>query len=556
MANQVEVTITAKDLLSPKLNDIKNNISSLGSQFDSISRNMGSDRSQGMLGAALFGNLGAQGVLAGLNLVSQGINGVKDSIMEAAKAQTLSLSQAGDLAAQLGTSFDKAKTIVESTQISLSKIAAQLPGENKDYEAILGQISATVAKTSGGNVEAYTASALEITKRLGLLAYTRGANADGAGSSANRALAGSLSFGGMRQLEIFEKNPLLMQYLSSELKNVGFQDTDWQKLTNQVREQVFIRALRKATSDSTIAAYEGTVDSMVAEAKSALFDPRTGIFGALRRVKELGNRNLLDASAAGLTALGALFGKLGEIGSKMGLSADGPMAGIIRIVDFFTDLTNATTGMLNGDGPKMVKELINSFFTGLNKALANADKLLYNMDWVALGRALGNVISFGVSKIFDINWGSLTSIVVNAVSGAMVALGTAITTMFSNLTGYITNPSNISKAIFSGQSSPTASYNQNLPQVGKTNDLFGVIGDALKIPQASEWINNNIPGMKNPNASWNKGLPTIDTKKSSTTSFAPQVNITASSGNANDIATAVMDNINKLFVQYQANNLA
>ncbi|MFN6527272.1 hypothetical protein [Nostoc sp. ChiSLP03a] len=165
--NRVTVTLTAKDLLSPQLGQIKRNIESVGASAKISlsakdlkglnSNNLASLRSnmqefeglkdiggkEGILSSSLFGNLGANAFSAGLGLVASGIQNSIGSIGQAAKTQTLGLAQAGDLSSQLGVNFARAKGLVQETRIEIAKMAAALPGETSDYNAISSQISAS-----------------------------------------------------------------------------------------------------------------------------------------------------------------------------------------------------------------------------------------------------------------------------------------------------------------------------------------------------------------------------------------------------------------------------
>ncbi|MHC5778005.1 MAG: hypothetical protein ACYTXP_29955 [Nostoc sp.] len=138
------VTLSARDLLSPELGKIKSNIESLGAKArisiglkdlkgmnpeemtrlksgiasfrDNLSSEAskvseGSGGSGGFISAALFGSLGIGAVLAGISMISQGVQSAIGSVQSAAKLQTTGLAQAGDFASQLGVNFGKAKNI-------------------------------------------------------------------------------------------------------------------------------------------------------------------------------------------------------------------------------------------------------------------------------------------------------------------------------------------------------------------------------------------------------------------------------------------------------------
>jgi hypothetical protein len=104
---------------------------------------------------------------------------------------------------------------------------------------------------------------------------------------------------------------------------------------------------------------------------------------------------------------------------------------------------------------------------------------------------------------------SLASTFTSLISGSIISLGSAIAKIIADIPKNIAN-GNASRVIYEAnpsQNDPKAEYNQNLPQAGKQNDLFGSIGDTLRLPQASEWLNKGIPGLNDPKASWNVGTP-------------------------------------------------
>lgn len=537
--NQVIVTLSARDLISPQLANLRANIDSVGArarasisardllgmtpdQIRLLRENMRlldpPDESQGFLGASLFGNLGAQAIAAGISLISQGVSRLQGQLLDAAKQQTTSLAQAGDLSTQLGVSFSNAKNLVADTRAEVSRMAAALPGENADYNAIFGQISATVAKGSMGDVTKFKKDALELTQSYGALASIRRIDPYQAGSVVNRLLAGTRGIGeSFSQDDITQKSPLLRDYIQAQLKIIGKSEDDWKSLTLETRKNILISAGKQAVSRETLESFDGTVDSMLAIAQSTIFDQDIGIFGFLRKIKEAQGRSGLDAVQSALASLGNLFNTLGDIGKSLGITSETPMAMVIRVIDWFTDRTNELTGILNGGD------------------------LLEVIDWDGIAEDFG--YSFGKSLgdfIVKIDWTKVAITVVKVMVASVESLGAALRGAFNGLIGSVGQNLNnsVSRTLQGAFGLPVG----NIDVAGalqKTNELFGV--DKILPANPLSIIKPLLPGNQ---------------PKDNKQAFAPQVNIQASTSDPQAIASAVMDSINNLYVQYQANSLA
>ena len=534
----VEVLIRAKDLLTPQLAGLKQNILSVGGAMD-----------------VFKGTLMANGTLMALQAAQQGFSALQSTVMSTAKTQTLGLAQAGDLASQLQVSFGKAKDIVAETRIEISKMAAALPGENKDYNAINTQISATVAGYSKGNIAKFKEDSLELTKRFGILASIRGVDANMGGSSLNRVLSGTMGIGeAFGTVDMFQKNPLLRKFLDEQLKIIGKSENDWKSLTTEARAKILRVASKQAASDETLAAFDGTVDSIMALAQTTLFDADTGVFGFLKQLKAAGGRSGLDSIQGAMQAFSNLFSVLGRYGSKLGLSLDTPMLGIIAVVDWFRDVTNTTTGILNGGSFSFIEDLFTGIVTGINGSLGNLDKFMYNLDWVLIGKGLAKALELGIKTIFSINYLNLTSAIVSTIAGLFVTLASLVTEVFKDAAkGGI---SGISKAIydsgFLGSNDPNAPWNKNLLQVGTGTDLDRArAANPDPFQQFGDWI-YNIPalgGLKS--TPLPSGVP-----RSNKQSFAPTVNVTGAQGSPQEVASAVLGAINSAYIQYSQGSLA
>ncbi len=481
--NRLVITIGAKDLLSPQLGQIRSNIEALGAkanirvglqdirglnqadltklraQMDSF-RDMGSSLvsqgdspggSQGILGAALFGNLGAMAIAQGIQMITNGIQSGIGAVQQAAKTQTLGLAQAGDLSSQLGISFTKAKDLVAEMRSEISKMAAELPGENRDYNAISTQISATVAGYSKGNIERFKEDSLELTKRFGILASIRGVDPNMGGSALNRMLSGTMGIGeGFGVNDIFQKNPLLRTFIQEQLKIIGKSEADWKQLTNETRAKILITASKKAVADETVAQFDGTVDSMIQVINSKIFDQDIGLFGFLKKIPNMDNRTGLDAVQGLMLTLGDLGNSLAPFVQKMGLTEHSFMEGVITVVDFFSDVTSAVIGKVNGEKTTVASVVTKGFrglITGFNGVLGLLAEGIKKLDARDLGKEVGTIIGQGFADLLTgLDWGAIAvgaiMLVLKTVEFQVSAVNAAVEGLFTGLKNAIQDITN------------------------------------------------------------------------------------------------------------------
>lgn len=603
--NRIQVTLTARDLLSPELGRIRSNIEAIGGQArisiglrdlnglspsdlarvrseiasirGELSNASGGDSgSGGFISSALFGSLGIGAVLAGLALVTQGVQSAIGSVQSAAKLQTTGLAQAGDLASQLGINFGKAKDLVSETRIEISKMAAALPGDNKDYNGIFTQISATVAGNAKGNIEKFKTDAMELTKRFGVLASIRGADADMGGSALNRGLAGTMGLGELYRIDIFQKNPLLQKYVDDQLKVLGKSRDDWQKLTTDTRTSILLTASKKAVSDETVSSFDGTVDSLIQLANTSLFDSDTGMFGFLRKLQEVGGRSGLDAVQGAMTGFFSLMGTISKLADANGLSFD-PMAGIIGVIDWFSDLFGTINGVLNGNPLGDITGLFSNLSAGFFDMFgAGVDKLfdaVMSIDFKSLGEQWGFLGGQFFAMIFTrVDWGKISAILIRSILGiGEFIVGMIIGQIKGNLTewgnafhriteaaekwldetlGIFTKPLGGAKAII------------NDPVGSSVNGLVSVATNSVK--WGTDWARDHLGKAPTDTAGElikgaTSSITPLDIPKTdrggTRSSFAPTVNVNGVQGSPHEIAGAVMEHINSAYKKHKENSL-
>ncbi|MBW4558415.1 MAG: hypothetical protein KME59_21320 [Trichormus sp. ATA11-4-KO1] len=561
-------------------------LSTLKANLSGLREGLGGQAEQGqggLAGSILFGNLGAAGVMAAVSLVTSGIQKMTGTVQSAAKSQTLGLAQAGDLSSQLGINFGRAKELVQDTRIEISKMAAALPGENAEYNAINSQISATVAGYSKGNIDKFREDSLELTKRFGVLASIRGVDANMGGSALNRVLAGSMSIGeAFGTNDIFQKNPLLRKFIDEQLKIIGKSDADWKSLTTETRAKILKVAARQAVADETIAEFDGTVESMIALANTNLFDTDIGLFGFLRKLGSAGGRSGLDAVQGFMTNLGTLFNSLGILKGNEIFGFD-PMSGIIATLDWFTDLTNTVTGTLEGgkasDITKYISNLFVNLFNGLNNTLKGTGNAIKAVNWGELGKQLGFLTGQLFTMLFTrVDWGTVTvgilkalyglgdfigGFILGAIQGNLDELGSAIKRLFDYITNWVGNIiPNVGVTVKTGVNRVTTDPLGALGGVvGRLNPLGdngllgalksggGIIGNVLN---PSDTKSTPVEPVVTPGLP----LPSVPIAKETKQSFAPTINVPVQNGNPQENAQAMLQALNQAYVQYQQNSLA
>lgn len=583
MQNEVRLQITAEDRVSAKIDILRDKLSKLSmvkpidaakatliqGQIQKLEEGIEKPKGgMGITGAVMFGQLGVAAVLNGIQTIGNQARKTVGAVMEAASLQTGGLATAGDLANQLGVSFAKAKDLVADTRAEISKMSAALPGENKDYNAIFQNISATIAGTTRGNMGLFKKEAMELTQTFGVLAAIRpNVDANTGGSAVNRLMSGTMAikeaFG---TNDIFSKNPLLQKYISEQLKIIGKSEQDWKQLTTETRKRILMSAGKQAVSQETLASFDGTVDSMVATAKATLFDPDIGVFGFLKKIKAAGGRSGLDAVQTGLQALDNLFRAVGRIGAGLGFDSDTVMLTFVRLADFFTDMVNTVTGAINGNNPiEAISGIFGKVFSWLSTALSQVGQFVNNIPWGKLGYAFGAVVGKVMTMLFTrVDWAEVNKTVAKAALGIIVLIGAAIV---GAIKGAMDELGNYIKSKIASIGQGVSNF-VSAPVAGVGNFISGAIDNVKSVGRVitgqsgAAPVQPNKPGepMTKVPLSTAKPLPVPavpmvnDTEKK--TAFAPQLIFQGVSGDPNQIAQAVMDRLNASFKDYQANSLA
>jgi hypothetical protein len=454
MGNRVVVSLGADDQISPQLRKLLGNFKGLEQAIDAtngkarklhldldklsgakVGSNLESSlpSSSGKLSgltqgwATFWGGLGVQAVTGAIDLAMQGIGKIKDGLLSAASLQTQGIASSSDIAQTLGVNMATARGIFEDTQTKIADVAAALPGMTSDYNAVFGAIGGTLGQQFRGDAQGFKDAAMEVTQRVGVLAAIRKVSGEEAGMAANRLLAGTMGWGEARQLDLFQKNPMLQMAMQQQAAQSGVALKNWQKLSQDTRYQIFTRALKVAAPDSLLKEFEGTAEALMQTFQTNMFDPIKGAFGFLRKID---GRTALDGFTGLLQALGALGSKVSQLAQKAGISVD-PMRLLLSVFDWLADQATAATLFLSTAKGFKVSDLGSAVGT-ISAKLQNWFNgglldLVSSVNWGQLGY---DVTIFMVKAfegfVVNMDWGQAIAILLTVGWGAVEVLGGAL----------------------------------------------------------------------------------------------------------------------------------
>lgn len=386
IANVIQVGIMVNDALTPTLDTYEGRIETLDQATTAWQNN--------------FIDFAPTAALDGFR---SAIDYIKNGLFEAAQMQTSMIAASSDLATNLKIPIDDARKVIEDSQVAISEIAAALPGETAGYADIYRSISGTLSKQFSG--DDFKKQSEEFTKRIGILAAIRGADAATAGNASNRFLAGTMGFGEAIVQDIFQRNPALYSALLEQLEVMKVDPEDWKNVQQGVRTKIFSAALAKAAPDALIAEFEGTFQGTIETIKTQVFDPIKGLFGIMRRIDSAGNRTVLDAANGVLQSLNNMKDDLVAIAQRLGLNLD-PMNLLIQVFDTINDVVGRLhLAVLSGDPVGDLQEWISSMPDMIGNWIVSAVKYVTRLLDMLLGtgvsgKEIGSVIG-QVMNLFE-----------------------------------------------------------------------------------------------------------------------------------------------------------
>lgn len=355
--NEVQVDFSVgRDSLTPALNRIRG----LAGEMKGLGSGGGSG-----FGAGFVGGLASSGLMIALDGIKATVASMGQAIKDASNLQTSGVLSADSISRNLGTPFETANEMLKGLRQDLSKAAAALPGEAKDYFDVLDRVSGSISSVQK-DPDKFKSAAADISKRVGAIAPSAGADGIESGTAISRFISGSTSFGELRQLRLFEKTelPNIMTRLAKE-KGLNISESkDW---TGLQRLEVIQAALNEGVSDSLLARLTNTFDSTIQSIKSSIFDPLTGVLGAARELKSKGGRSLLDGLNGLVKSLVGLSEAAGDVLNNLGFGFD-PMEKLIEVADWLSDIANEAALLLWGDRElnfSAIADSISGFFGGV-----------------------------------------------------------------------------------------------------------------------------------------------------------------------------------------------
>ncbi len=398
--NTVQFIFTAVDRVTQVAQGITQSISGMAGKVGG-----------GGIAASFLGNLGATAVFKGLELVSQGYQQVTGSITDAMSAQTSFLSTASALGGSLGVPLDKSKALLESLQKDMSNAAAALPGENKDYLAVLNMVSDTVATAFKGDIVGFKEAVSDITKRTAALGSTvPGLSGEASGQTMEMLMQGN-TLQSLKRLDLFQKNAPLKNALEREMQAAGIADKKWTQATLKQRIAVIQKALKATATDDLFNEFSDTAESIIQGMKTKLLDMQTGIFGVMRRVNTRQDRTALDAFTEVLKRIRTLGSAGNRLAKSLGFAID-PMEALIDFFDGLNNFLGNIVYQIDTSTPNLALDSIVAYLgewvTGLftkaingvksidsgflSRAVGLVGQFVANINWVQVGRFLGNTV--------------------------------------------------------------------------------------------------------------------------------------------------------------------
>ena len=252
----------------------------------------GAAQSLGGAAIGLTAALGTAGLLGAFALLGMGAAKLTEQLKEANEVSKGTITSTTAFAREFGMSRSEARKFAIENEIRVERLGASLPISSSDINAYAGIMNNSgIAATLGGDRSAYQRLIIGDERsagtatRFALLRQSLGNRVNDAQAT---SAAGLLAGGGTRlkdlNIEFFKASGLYEQ-----LKKENFDS-----LQGVARIEAVNRALANLVPDAAIAEMQGQIDAMVSSVNDRLFSPRTGLFGALRPLQNLGGKSLYE----------------------------------------------------------------------------------------------------------------------------------------------------------------------------------------------------------------------------------------------------------------------
>jgi hypothetical protein len=401
IANVIQVGIMVSDMLTPTLETYEGKIETLEQATTSWQNSFIRDIP-----------------LNGLEYLKTATDYIKDGIWDAAQLQTSMIASSSDLAQNMKIPIKDAMDMMFQSQITISKLAAALPGETAGYATVYRSLAGTLSKQFKG--DDFKTAAEEMTKRVGLLAAIRGSDPSQAGLATNRVLAGTMGIGEAMTNDIFQQNPALIQALFENIAKMNLDPGDWKTISQEARTKILQLSLAKAAPDTLIKEFEGTLQGTVESLKTSIFDPIVGLLGMLRTVDGTGKQTLLSAATGLLDKVMGFKDAVLKLALSFGVNLD-PFYYLIKFFDWLRGVASGLTEMVKGDDilksvsaflslvPEMVMTIVSKFVKGAGDVLL---RFVNGINFGQVGDIAGRLVQmFELLKLEFLQGGNLSKII-------------------------------------------------------------------------------------------------------------------------------------------------
>jgi hypothetical protein len=308
-------------------------------------------------GGVFKGGLALKAFDAGLGLIQNSVRSLTNSIAAATETQLKTISATATLSSLGGIGYEKAQTAVEELNNALAKSAASLPGVTDDYKRLAQGFSSSLIdafKDPSGtlNIEGWKNATKDLSENFGALTAATTRDAGNTTLALNKALGGA-STASLRQIAFFEQNKAVLDEIDKALKKENAKSLN--DVSIETRVKILTAASQKLITDDFKKAAGESVDGLIQNFNTALFDPGSGIFGIMRDLQPdmKGTQSVFSAYNETLKLIvgsdGVLFG-IGKILNQLGFQLD-PMkvifdgltrfnAGISQVSSLVNDISN------------------------------------------------------------------------------------------------------------------------------------------------------------------------------------------------------------------------
>lgn len=418
MSSSIDVVISAIDRLSPVLDNIRNNTSTLSLSSRAL----------------------ANGFSMAFDTAVKGASAFKDAMVQAIDTQTDNIQATASFISIGGQTYEQAAASVDKLNEKMARMAGSLPGTTDDFTRNAKKVIDDFMLGYGGDVDKAIEKTAEFTKGFTLLAKnTQGVNSAQIADGLSKLMAGEFN---PDDTEFFRNNPLFSRLLQQRLDEMG---ASLDQLDFQTRADLLTDTLKKAVPKETIKKLQNSASGFIEDLKTKLFDPTVGLFSFSRKLKVDGEKtSVVDEFTKTLNLLFGEDGLFSRVSNALGIDFD-PMENITRFIQrinkflegFDIDLssinvdidTGAIAGFVNESVSK-ITDFIGNVDAGsmaesvsgyVNEAVSKARDFIGNLDWGAIGEGLSEllfkVLEFISSYIANFDYGNLFNTLQELVLG-------------------------------------------------------------------------------------------------------------------------------------------